>query len=269
MGFWQNKKRSFFIPSFDETSMFMIALAFILLFFSNVSLRSCIYYFFLEDEKDRAGLLLLLLLFIAAVLLSLYHVFTKRKKTEPEKHLMISFAVFANGLGGIAASTHILENTSKNKPCIFVLLPIWNIINCILLLALWRFGKITAKHISDRNATPVEAFLAALIIVAIFVICQFVFNLYWAITFSICVVYASSFSEAVSSMFHLEPTSGADENRKESVAIDDKFRMAGDIERCQFCQRTILKTETPWVAYEKLIVCKECYDKIQGGTEKK
>ncbi|UCC23264.1 MAG: hypothetical protein JSW23_04205, partial [Planctomycetota bacterium] len=48
---------------------------------------------------------------------------------------------------------------------------------------------------------------------------------------------------------------------------DEKDVMAGkeEGEKCGFCGRRLLKVEKPWVINRKLVVCKECYDKIEAA----
>ena len=259
MRLWGKRKSGLFTPNYNELSLAMMSLAFLLVFFSNEQLRSGLFKL-LSERGETAGKILFLLLFTAGLVLSLYHVFTKREKNIFEKHIMLFFAVLTNGISGIYASVHVLSK-STDAPCILLLLPIWNIINCIILLMLFRAGAINASSISDENATLGEALFGFVITVGIFAVCQFVFKLYWAITFSICVIYATSFGEAVGSMFH----PGRQQIAAEDIAIDGKSETAEKIERCGLCGRAIPRTETPWVIKRKVIVCKGCYDKIRGS----
>ena len=51
---------------------------------------------------------------------------------------------------------------------------------------------------------------------------------------------------------------------KQDIVVHRKVKEAGPSEKCGFCGRVITSVETPWVINKKLIVCKECYDKIKG-----
>lgn len=258
MSLWGKRKSGLFTPNYNELSLSMMSLAFLLVFFSNEQLRSGLFKL-LSERGETAGKVLFLVLFSAGLVLSLYHVFTKREKNIAEKHIMLFFAVLTNGVSGIFASVHVLSK-SAGAPCILLLLPIWNIINCIILLMLLRAGAINASSISDENAGLGEALFGFVITVGIFAVCQFVFELYWAITFSICVIYATSFSEALGSMFH----PGRQQVVLEDIAIDGEGETAEKVERCGLCGRVIPRTETPWVIKRKVIVCKGCYDEIQA-----
>jgi hypothetical protein len=257
MGLWRNNKRGFFIPKYDELSLFMMSVAFLLVFFTNSQLRSGLFKL-LGEPKDRGGIILCLLLFTAGLVLSLYHVFTEREKNIAEKFVMLFFAILTNAISGIFASAYVLSK-SADAPCIFILLPLWNIMNCIILLVLFRMGVINPDNISDEDVRPFETLLGFIIILAIFAVCQFAFKLYWAITFSICVIYATSFSDALASMFHR----GGQGATAENVAVAAEGESAKGAERCRLCGRLITAGETPWVIDKKLIVCKDCYDSIQ------
>jgi len=242
----------------------MMSLAFLLVFFSNDQLRSILFKL-LSGLKDRFAIFMLLLLFTAGLVLSLYHVFTQRERTIIEKHIMLFFAVLTNAVSGIYASVHILSK-STDAHCIFILLPIWNIINCLILLVSYRVGIISADNISDENIRGFEAFLGFIITVAIFAACQFVFHLHWAITFSICVIYATSFGEALHSMFHPQRQPTIAKNFATGIKVEGTSQEE-DLEKCGFCSRLITKAETPWVIGKKTIVCKQCYDKIKEAKE--
>ncbi|MGB2808584.1 MAG: hypothetical protein WBC22_12645, partial [Sedimentisphaerales bacterium] len=118
------------------------------------------------------------------------------------------------------------------------------------------------RNISDEKADRFEVLFGFLITVAIFVVCQFLFKLYWAITFSICVIYATSFGDALGSVFHPERMQAAEAN----LAVEGKPRPADKSETCGFCGRQISPAETPYVINRKLIVCRKCHDKIQNRT---
>ncbi|UCF43975.1 MAG: hypothetical protein JSV99_03370 [Planctomycetota bacterium] len=258
MGLWRQKKRRWFIPKYDELTLFMMSVAFLLLFFSTGGLRSLLYKFWREaDLRGKFGMPVAVLIFSVGIVLSLYHVFTERRKTEAEKFVMLFFAVLANAAGGILAGTHILSNWN-DAPCILMLFPLWNIINGILLILLLRAGEIDTSSISDENARSGEVIFGFVIILGIFVVCRFVFELYWALTFSICVVYATSFSDALGAVFgRAEPLAA------ESTGKEVKIKEGSSVEKCAFCERVIPKTESPWVIKKRLIVCKECYHKLK------
>jgi hypothetical protein len=279
----RDKIKGFFIPVFSPLSLFMMSASFLLVFFFTESLRNG-----LSEILDKPGrdlrTVILLLFFTAGLLLSLYHVFAERQISGIEKHAMLFFAVLSNGFCGIFASRHILGvpagetgvfhimDTIRNiidgtggtggASRIFLILPIWNIINCVFLLACYRTGVLNERNISDEKAGPFEVLFAFLIIVCIFLFCRFVLKLYWAVTFSICVIYATSFGEALGSLLYPERHQAV----QEKIAMEEAVRAGAKLEKCGLCERPIAPDETPYVINRKLIVCKQCYDKIQSHT---
>jgi hypothetical protein len=138
-------------------------------------------------------------IFLYGLGLSVYHVFTTREKTYAEKWGMLIFAILTNALSGIIAGLYVLRSTKS--PSWLLVFPIWNIINGVLLLLMLRFRIIDEECISDRDATAGEVILGLIAVIVIFVFCNYVFKLHWAITFSICTIYATSFDKALQSVF--------------------------------------------------------------------
>lgn len=184
------------IPRYNEISLFLMSIAFVLLFFTNADLRIESHEFLFENFDPRSYIALAF--FVIGILYSLFHVFTTLQKTDWEKTTMLFFAVMVNGLSGIAAGAKMLEDSHG----LLVIFPIWNIINGLLLLIMFRFGIINENSIVDDNATPLQVLLGFIVVGVIFVICQFVYKMYWAFTFSICVAYASNINETALKLFY-------------------------------------------------------------------
>jgi hypothetical protein len=257
MGIWRHSRRRWFIPKYDELTIFMMTVALLLLFFFDESFRSKVFWLIAESGRDAFRVAILILFFLAGGLLSIYHVFTERRKTKTEKFAMLVFAVMTNALCGFLASGHILDNWG-DAPHILIVFPLWNGINCLLLLLLFRVGVINETSITDENARSGEVIFGFVIILGIFVVCRFVFELYWALTLSICAVYAASFSDALGAVFgRAEPLAAVD------TGVGRQMKKRNRAERCAFCERVIPKTEAPWVIKKRLIVCKDCYDKFK------
>lgn len=191
------EKAGWLIPTYDELSLFLMAVTLILLFVTNSQMLSEIYSVLTMDRELGGRLLVLILLCLVGFHLCLYHVFTLRKKTEWERHFMVLFAVTANATTAIAAGIHLIR-ASAGWQLVF---PIWNIVNGVLLLLMLRLKIINEDCISDHNATLGQVTFGLTAILVIFALCSFVFKLYWALTFSICVIYATSFDRALQSIF--------------------------------------------------------------------
>ena len=138
-------------------------------------------------------------LFMLGMFLCMYHVFTKRRKTEAEKGIMLLFAVSINAATGFIAGFYML----KESPGWLFLFPVWNIINSILLIVMQYVNLFDEDRISDRDATITQVILGSVAILIIFYICNNVFKLHWAITYSICIIYTTSFDRGLQSVFPL------------------------------------------------------------------
>jgi len=189
------EKLGFLIPNYDELSLFLMAAAFILLYFTNSKMQTDIRGFLTGLDIWRRYIYITL--FLVAMLLCIYHVFTSRKKTDLEKGIMMLFAVTINAATSIIAGIHMI----KGSPSWLLIFPIWNIINGVLLVLMLRFNIIDENCISDRDATITQAIFGLASVFIIFILCSYVFDLYWAITFSICIVYTTSFDRALQNVF--------------------------------------------------------------------
>lgn len=186
----------FFVPTYDELSLFVMSVAFIVLFAAEPTMRKELGRLLARIE-GASGYIIFPAIFLLGMGLSLYHVFTTRKKILAEKYLMLMFAVLVNAAAGIFAGLHLLKHTSGW----LAVFPVWNIINGILLLLMFRYRVLDAHSISDRDATPVQMMFGFVAVMIIFLVCKLAFRLYWALTFSICVAYAATLDKAIQSFF--------------------------------------------------------------------
>jgi hypothetical protein len=191
------EKAGWFIPTYDELSLFLMAATFILLGATNATMREQIYKWITASDDVRVYILAVI--FLGGLFLSLYHVFTIREKTKFEKMAMLFFAVAANAGTGIISGWYVIKNSDvHNWQLVF---PIWNIINGVLLLLMLRLKIIDEECISDRDANATEVVISMAAVLIIFALCNYVFKLYWAITFSICIIYTTSFDRALQNVF--------------------------------------------------------------------
>ena len=189
------EKLGFLIPNYDELSLFLMAASFIVLYFTNSKLQDDITWFLMRLDVWRRYIYIGL--FMLGMFLCLYHVFTSRQKTDAEKGIMLLFAVSINAATGFIAGFYML----KESPCWLFVFPIWNIINSILLIIMQYVNLFDESHISDRDATITQVILGSVATLIIFYICNNVFKLHWAITYSICIIYTTSFDRGMQSVF--------------------------------------------------------------------
>jgi hypothetical protein len=191
------EKAGWLIPTYDELSLFLMAFVLLILSATNTQMRADIYSILMTAPGLGGRLFVLILLCLVGLFLSLYHVFIRRKIPEWEKHFMVLFAVIANAGTGIAAGIHMIKGTAGW----LLIFPIWNIVNGVLLLLMLRLKIINEDCISDHTVTSGRVIIGLITVLIIFALCNFVFKLYWALTFSICVIYATSFDRALQSIF--------------------------------------------------------------------
>ena len=189
------EKLGFLIPNYDELSLFLMSTVFIVLYFTSSRLQDDIIAFLMRLDVWRRFIYVALFMF--AMFLCLYHVFTPRKKTDVEKGIMLLFAITVNAATGFIAGFYML----KDCPRWLLVFPVWNIINSVLLIIMQYVNLFDENQIGDRDATIPQVILGLAAILIIFYICNNTFNLHWAITYSICIIYTTSFDRGLQSVF--------------------------------------------------------------------
>lgn len=186
---------AWFRPSYDETTLFLIALTSTLLLFTYQESGNFLGFVFAPSSvpntyhsKNDPRVAFFLLLIIAGIgyLLSFLHVFIRGEKGIVEKSAMATFAMLVNGATGIAVGVEMLSESISG---ILLMLPAINILSGIALL--YQVGLRPEETIRDEDATLQDVLTSSLILLVIFVICRFFFQLSWAVTFSACLMYAT------------------------------------------------------------------------------
>jgi hypothetical protein len=206
----EGKRRSLLRPHYDEVTLFSMSVIFVLLLLMSKTMRGDLHKAvsrLFEDGDAQAvmGFILLLVIFLGGAAYCIFHAFSAREKSVPEKAAMLFFALLVSGGIGMYAGKHMLETSTGW----LMLFPIWNVIYGGLLLmklgrlfAAVRYGRpIDVSYISDENATRRQIMLGLIAVVIIIICCQFWFGLHWAVTFSICIAYTTSLDKAVRSVF--------------------------------------------------------------------
>jgi hypothetical protein len=187
----------FLLPAYDNLSFFLIAVTWILLYAANNLLREQIHTFLFENHDWKVTLIALTI--PAVLILGIYQVFAKREKSAFERTILLAFAIATNILTGLVAGIYVLRNTDiRSWQIIF---PIWNIINAVILYLMLEIIFTDENCVSDRHATLPQIVFGLIAILIIFFICNNVFKLHWAITYSICIIYTTSFDRALQSVF--------------------------------------------------------------------
>lgn len=186
------------IPKYTEIVLFLMSLTFLLLFINNSLFKEEFLDFFFSESDEV--LLIGGIIILYGIYLSIYHAFLEKKITKKSKSVMLFFAVFVSGLVGLKAGLYILEQPGQG---LFIIFPILNIVSAGLLLFLYRVDIITISSISDKQARRSELILGSIAVLLIFLVSQYVLKNYWAITFSICVAYATDINEFINNKFFL------------------------------------------------------------------
>jgi len=190
----------FLIPTYDKLSLFLVTVALISLFVINTELRDLMRDWIRRFGTDWDNVQALVGTFIfICIIVFLHMLLTLGKETDLKKGFMLAFAMLANIAGGFFAGVYVIINTAEFTW--LLIFPVWNIINSILLVLMVQYKFIDEECISDRRATFVQVILGLLAVCVILVLCNYVFKLYWAITFSICIVYMTSFDRALQNVF--------------------------------------------------------------------
>jgi len=171
------------VPRYTEITLYLIGVTFIMFLLTSFEFRAEAFDFF-EDVGETVFFGAIIL---SGLIISIYSAFTKRILGMMEKNLILLTVIFLNFFVAIHAGTHVLKETQGW----LIIFPLLNILNAIFWLFLLRFGVITEKSISDEQTKKEEIILGTILLVIIFLISHYVFNNYWAITFSICLIYAT------------------------------------------------------------------------------
>jgi hypothetical protein len=185
------------IPRYDELSLFAMSLTCILIFLANIDFIRGAHFSLSSGDESPFLLLVFLAIFFAGWLLSFFHAFTKRRKTVLEKFLMVFFAVIVNAVSGITAGMYVWEKSYGY----LALFPILNILNGFMLLVLLRENVINENSVSDENVDIRAVAVGSGAVILVFLICQYAIKLFWASTFSLCVVYATNLNRVIVNVF--------------------------------------------------------------------
>jgi hypothetical protein len=194
-------KESFrpFIPTYDKLSLFLMVVTLILLCATNIKvldqMRNLIHRF-TTDPKYRQSLIEILIFYAPFLFLVLI---IPRGKIDFKRWIMLGFAVLTNAGAGIISGLYVIKTSAVHSW--LLIFPIWNIINGVLMLLMVSLRVIDEECISERKASLVQIILGLVAVLTIFIFCNYVFKLHWAVTFSICIVYTTSFDRALRSVF--------------------------------------------------------------------
>jgi hypothetical protein len=172
-------------PRFHEITMYLIAIAFCRLLFFHPELRFGYYMFFTGFESMSPFFIALGLVVTGGLLLSLIHVFIKRKKLALEKTIMGWSVLGLSGVTSFFVGAEMLTSRSSTM----AILVTWNILMSVLILFQMGMQK---YDVSDENASFIEVFITTAILIIILFLADLYLHLSWAVTLSLCIFYSTS-----------------------------------------------------------------------------
>ncbi len=200
MKFIEYRKLSFLhlIPQYNEIVLFTMSLTCALLLITGVlsHISEIELAFPIQFDPKIIVPIIFIAIFMSGLVLSLYHAFVDRAKTETEKSLMLFFAVLVNVFSGFMGGGYSLTHTSGW----LIVFPALNMINSIFLLFMWRTGVLDDSSISDQQVSRSQVILAAAMVLILFYLCHIIYKLFWIQTLSICLVYSINFVKFIESL---------------------------------------------------------------------
>ncbi len=189
------------LPRYDDLTLFALSVTFLLLLASNPKTRTDLGRgdIFLRDGR----VVILVGLAILGMLFSLFGIFFRGPKPTSVKWPMLVFAVLVTAGTGAYAG-YVTLKSARGWLMIFLA---WNILNAALLLLLFRAGLMGVDCVVDRAARFSQVIVTVIAICILLAVCQCLFQLHWAITYSVSVGYTMSLHHALADVFG----TGADE----------------------------------------------------------
>jgi hypothetical protein len=184
-----------FKPRLHEISAYLIALSFCWLLIFHPEFRHGFYMFFSGFGSMSPFFIALGLIVTGGLLLSLIHVFTRRKKSATEKFLIGWFVLGTCSVVSFVLASEMLLLRSP----IVIILPAWNIVMSVVLL----FQMAASKYdLLDEDASFREVIISTALLVVILSFSDLYLHLSWAMSLSFCIFYSTSIVFLVIRMIH-------------------------------------------------------------------
>ncbi|MEH0018454.1 MAG: hypothetical protein V6Z89_02320 [Desulfobacter sp.] len=194
----------FLYPDFDELSIFLMGFVLLLLIFFNAECRSDLIELIKPNSSIGStssllsicfsiGVTIILLFGMAA---SFIHVLIVSKKSGFSVRCMKAFALITLIFIGLKSGYYVLENHNY----MWIVSPGWNF---LMALACYSgLGMIDEIPFDQTDVKFLQTILSVILVSIIFYALNYVFELYWPITFSLCVNYVVCINRgAVNSKF--------------------------------------------------------------------
>jgi len=181
------------LPYLTKTSIFLITITILLfIFFGGSDFHKDFYYHWLKDGSS--ALVVVMGVIILGMVFSVYYAFSIKPISRGNKNLILFFVLFVN----LFIAFTIADYAFNHPGFIPITFSILNIIIAYLsFIALVRSIKDRSVNISDKQPEKFELIIGSIIVICLFYISHYILNNFWAITFSICMVYAVSINRFI------------------------------------------------------------------------
>jgi len=185
----KNRILNYLFPDYDELTLFLYSIISILFIIFNMGnlINSLVESIPVSSKGDLIKSFIFFIVVLYIIFLPIYHAFSKRKKRRWEKGLMLIIIVIMNFI----IAWNVYDYLKVKSTGWDLLFPLINAIQASLVLAGMRFNAVTADKISDDNVSAAELAISGVLMMIVFIIYHHVLHEYWAITFSVCVFYAT------------------------------------------------------------------------------
>lgn len=187
------KALSLSMARFDDLTLFSLSFAFVLLLWMNLGEMKV--NLFVLILLPRIGLFLALAML--GMVLSLVSIFVRHEKYEFEKWLMLLFALLVTTGTGVYSGIVML----KEGIHWLIIFPLWNIVNSLILLCAFDVGLVNTGSITNEKASLFQVIFSVASITLLMILCERIFHLHWALTYSIAVSYTMSVLGAIQDFF--------------------------------------------------------------------
>lgn len=176
-------------PDYDELTLFLYSMVTIIFVVSGIrSVLKMISLMFQQESFYHIVLSILIVLVVSTIIaLPVFHAFSKRNKHVFEKKIMLYVVVLINYLVAWNVYDHFKGLLSGCE----LAFPLINAVQAsLVILGLW-FGFFTYEKVRDEDSESAEIIISSIMVILLFIIFHFILHQYWAVTFSVCIFYAT------------------------------------------------------------------------------
>ncbi|OGZ43680.1 MAG: hypothetical protein A2756_05360 [Candidatus Ryanbacteria bacterium RIFCSPHIGHO2_01_FULL_48_27] len=199
------------LPSYGEDTVFLLAVAVLVVLFLNADARA-----FAEQVRAQSSKIALIMLL--GVGFAIYTAFFSYFKNEIQKFYMFWFAVLVNFLSAFATIT--LLNDSGASP-LYYIAPAINVVAFVLMVAFWHADVLDTSAIPHKSSSFSNVLYGTIVVAVLTLVAEYAWNTPWPAVFSFVIGYATVFNRTFTS--YLPKIFGKRDQKIEAldVAVND------------------------------------------------